>query len=119
MAVGVLGSLGLGQLRMVFREDQGKLDRWSQGESEGPNPLGFDLSPFRINLPIQTFSALNFRGECMLASGGLGGGGQESSMDSAQDHPGGEDGTVGTGLGFGEEKGGCCQSRGVVGRGVR
>lgn len=34
---------------------------------------GLGLSPFRINLPIQTFSALNFRGECMLASGGWGG----------------------------------------------
>lgn len=51
----------------------------------------------------------------MLASGGLGGGEQESSMGSAQGQPGGEDGTVGTGLGFGEEKGGCC--RGVGGWG--
>lgn len=27
---------------------------------------GHGLSRFRINLPIQTFSALNFRGECGL-----------------------------------------------------
>ena len=30
---------------------------------------GLGLSPFRINIPIQTFSALNFRGECLLVSG--------------------------------------------------
>lgn len=31
---------------------------------------GHGLSLFRINLPIQTFSALNFRGECVLDGGG-------------------------------------------------
>ncbi|KAL4688315.1 hypothetical protein H8959_004567 [Pygathrix nigripes] len=37
----------------------------------------------RINLPIQTFSALNFRGECLLAGGGWSCRGQESSMGTA------------------------------------
>ena len=69
---------------------------------------GLDLSPFRINLPIQTFSALNFRGECVLAGGHWGGRGQESSMGTAQGQPGKGDGTMGTGVGSGTEKGSSC-----------
>lgn len=51
---------------------------------------GFHVSPFRINLPIQTFSALNFRGEFMSEAGVAGGrnparalpkAGQEGNME--------------------------------------
>lgn len=45
----------------------------------------------------------------MLAGGCWGSRGQESSMGTAQGQPGRGDGTVGTGLGSGKEKGGCCR----------
>lgn len=40
---------------------------------------GHAFSLFRINLPIQTFSALNFRGECVL----VGRGGTARARESA------------------------------------
>lgn len=74
-----------------------------------------DLSPFRINLPIQTFSALNFRGECMLVGGHWNGRGQESSMGTAQGQPGRGNGAGGMELGSGTEKGSSCRWVGKFG----
>lgn len=66
---------------------------------------GFGLFPFRINLPIQTYSAHNFRGEYTLAGGGRSDQGQKSSMGITQGQPGGEDGTTGQGWDLGKKNG--------------
>lgn len=97
------------------------LDGRSQGMMGGFLTLRrLGLFPFRINLPIQTFSALNFRGECLLAGGGWSCRGQESSMGTARGQPGGRMGPWGQGgqtWSLGKKKGAPAGRWGSLGRG--
>uniref|UniRef100_A0A8C0Z6M9 Desmin n=1 Tax=Canis lupus familiaris TaxID=9615 RepID=A0A8C0Z6M9_CANLF len=72
----------------------------------------------RINLPIQTYSALNFRGECMLAGGCWGGRGRSPAWVLPKASQGGGLEPWGQGWGPGKRKGAAAGGWGNLGRGT-